>query len=115
MQFDIRRVKAHNLSANATELRPIALRSHATAVDDKSGIGQCPSFDGGLPVTFDLSFFEGDRHRFKEGTIIDMRFIGDVQSFGKAGGEWRFHFPDSCTINPFGGYLGLRRVESSLS
>jgi hypothetical protein len=29
MQFDVRGMKAHNLSANATELRPIALRSHA--------------------------------------------------------------------------------------
>jgi hypothetical protein len=30
-------MKADNLSANATELRPIALRAHATAVDNKPG------------------------------------------------------------------------------
>lgn len=34
-------------------------------------------------MAIDPSFYESDGNRIKEGAIVNLRFIGDVQSFGK--------------------------------
>ena len=43
MQFDLGRVQTHDLAANATELRPIALSARATTIDHDSRSGGAPS------------------------------------------------------------------------
>src|SRR5216684_8855059 len=66
MQFQFGRVEAHNLPTHASELRPIALGAHATAIHNYSSIGELTSRNECLPMTLDTSFLESDGNRRKE-------------------------------------------------
>src|SRR5712691_265393 len=100
-KFDLRRMETHDLSANATELRPIAFRAHATAIDNNSRIEGCAVLNESLPVRLDSCFCQGDGHRLQERAIIYLSFIRNVQSFGKACAEGRFEFARSRTGDLF--------------
>ena len=78
MQFDLGRVETHDLSANASQLRPIALSARAAAIHNDSGIGECAICDESLPVALDLACFESDGNRLQECAIVDLRFVGNV-------------------------------------
>src|SRR5580692_11526214 len=104
-------METNDFSANATELWPTGLGAYATAIDDNSGIEECDVFNESLPVTLHSCFCQGDGHRLQEGAIIYLRFIGDIQSFGKACAEGRFEFGRSRTVDLF----DLRLLRSELS
>src|SRR5258707_13255502 len=73
MQFQFGRVEAHNLPTDASELRPIALGSHATAIHNYSSIGgELTSRNECLPMTLDTSFLESDGNRLEECAIIHL-------------------------------------------
>src|SRR5258708_19535380 len=111
-KFDLRRMETHDLSANATELRPIALRAHATAIDNNSCIEECAVLNESFPVRLDSCFCQGDGNRLQEGAIIQLRFIRNVQSLGKACAKGRFEFARSRTVDLFD--RQLLRSELSL-
>src|ERR1700676_985347 len=57
-EFDIGRMEAHDLAANAAEVAPVMLSTHAAAIHDDSGVGKCVVRDKLVPVAFDTGFFE---------------------------------------------------------
>jgi hypothetical protein len=78
MQFDLGRVQTHDLAADASEPRQIALSARAAAIHHESRIGERAICDESLPMTLDARFFESDGDRLQEFAIVDLRFISDV-------------------------------------
>ena len=58
LELDIGRMEAHYLAANAAEVVPVVLSTHAAAIHDDSGAGKCVIRDERVPVSFDTGFFE---------------------------------------------------------
>src|SRR5260370_33628802 len=111
-KFDLRRMEADELWGNARERRSIACRAHATAIANNSCIEECAVLNESFPVRLDSCFCQGDGNRLQEGAIIQLRFIRNVQSLGKACAKGRFEFARSRTVDLFD--RQLLRSELSL-
>src|SRR5450432_122684 len=98
MQFDLGRMEANNLPANAPQLWPNPFGAHAAAIHDNSGNGECTICNECLPMTLDPRFFESHGNRFQECAIVHLSFARNMQSLGESRPKGGFQFVDSRTL-----------------
>ena len=78
MELDIGRVEVDYVAANAAEVVPVVLRTHAAAIHDDSGIGKCWSETNVFQwhSTRVSSRAKATASRIPD---FDLRFSGDVR------------------------------------
>jgi len=99
MEFDVRRMEAHNLTANAPEVRPVAPGAHATAIHDESGSRERLVGNDRVPMALDFGIFERESNRHQEFAIVQLRIAGKIQSVLESCPQGGFQFADSRTFD----------------
>src|SRR6202790_4577109 len=105
---------AGHLAPNPAQLRPIAPGAHATAIYDKSGIGELGIRDKCFPVALNLVLTESHSDRLQQCAIVHLRFTSDIERSGKPCPQGSFQFTEFRTFDVFEVPLRVARSKHLL-